>query len=91
VYDPDGDFEARCNLELVDLDELDEDDEVELRALIAEHQQRTGSLVARNLFGDWENALTRFVKVMPRDYKHALAEAAAAAAQAEEAEAEAVA
>ena len=78
VYDVDGDFETRCNLELVDLDELDEDDEVELRALIAEHQQRTGSLVARNLFGDWENALTRFVKVMPRDYKRALEEGQAA-------------
>jgi len=74
VYDVDGDFETRCNLELVDLDELGEDDELELRALIAEHQQRTGSLVARNLLGDWENALTRFVKVMPRDYKRALEE-----------------
>ena len=77
VYDADGDFDARCNLELVDLDELDEDDELELRSLIDEHLQRTGSLVARNLLGDWEDALTRFVKVMPRDYKRALAEGAA--------------
>jgi len=81
VYDADGGFEGRCNLELVDLEELGEDDELELRALIAEHQQRTGSLVARNLLGDWENALAHFVKVMPRDYKRALAEAAAAKAE----------
>jgi glutamate synthase domain-containing protein 2/glutamate synthase domain-containing protein 1/glutamate synthase domain-containing protein 3 len=77
VYDVDGDFETRCNLELVDLDELREDDELELRALIAEHQQRTGSLVARKLLGEWEDALTRFIKVMPRDYKNALEQGAA--------------
>ena len=100
VYDADGDFEGRCNLELVELEELDEDDGIELRALIKEHQQRTGSLVARHLFSDWDNALTRFVKVMPRDFKRALAEGLAARAEADpeaemeaetEAEAEAVA
>jgi glutamate synthase domain-containing protein 2/glutamate synthase domain-containing protein 1/glutamate synthase domain-containing protein 3 len=83
VYDVGGDFEERCNLELVDLDELDEDDELELRDLIVEHFERTGSLVAQNLLGDWGNALPLFVKVMPRDYKRALAEAAAAAPKAE--------
>jgi glutamate synthase domain-containing protein 3 len=76
VYDTDGDFETRCNLELVDLDELSEDDELELRLLIEEHLQRTGSLVARKLLSEWSRAMTRFVKVMPRDYKRALAELA---------------
>ncbi|HWF34300.1 MAG TPA: glutamate synthase large subunit [Solirubrobacteraceae bacterium] len=79
VFDVDGEFESRCNLELVDLEEVGEDDEAELRTLIAEHQQRTGSLVARHLLGDWESALPRFVKVMPRDYKRALEEGKAAA------------
>ena len=77
VYDVDGDFERRCNVELVDLEELCEKDALELKWLIDEHLQRTGSLVARNLFSDWDNALTRFVKVMPRDYKKALAEGVA--------------
>ena len=45
----------------------------EVKALIAEHAQRTGSLVARNLLASWERgARERFVKVMPRDYKRAL-------------------
>jgi glutamate synthase domain-containing protein 2/glutamate synthase domain-containing protein 1/glutamate synthase domain-containing protein 3 len=83
VYDVPGDFEGRCNLELVDLDELDVNDELELRELIFKHFERTGSLVAQKLLSDWENALRRFVKVMPRDYKRALAEAAAAAPRAE--------
>jgi glutamate synthase domain-containing protein 2/glutamate synthase domain-containing protein 3 len=76
VYDVGGDFGERCNLELVDLDELDEGDELELRDLIEEHEQRTGSLVAQNLLASWDDALALFVKVMPRDYKRALAAAA---------------
>ncbi|HET9094398.1 MAG TPA: glutamate synthase large subunit [Solirubrobacteraceae bacterium] len=72
VYDSDNRFAARCNTELVDLDPVGETDVEELRALIAEHAQRTGSLVARNILAQWERALERFVKVMPRDYKRAL-------------------
>ena len=29
-------------------------------------------MVARNILASWERARERFVKVMPRDYKHAL-------------------
>jgi glutamate synthase (NADPH/NADH) large chain len=39
---------------------------------------RTGSLVGRNVLASWERAVSRFVKVMPRDYKRVLAERAAA-------------
>jgi glutamate synthase domain-containing protein 2/glutamate synthase domain-containing protein 3 len=81
VYDVDRRFGRRCNLELVDLEPVAEDDEAELRALIEEHRQRTGSLVARNVLAQWERgSRERFIKVMPRDYKRALAERAAGAA-----------
>jgi glutamate synthase domain-containing protein 2/glutamate synthase domain-containing protein 1/glutamate synthase domain-containing protein 3 len=76
VYDRDRGFKARCNLELVDLDDMSEDDEDEVRALISEHAQRTGSLVARNVLAAWERERARFVKVMPRDYKRVLEERA---------------
>jgi glutamate synthase domain-containing protein 2/glutamate synthase domain-containing protein 1/glutamate synthase domain-containing protein 3 len=77
VYDKDRRFADRCNPELVDLEELSEQDEQEVRGLISEHVARTGSLVGRNVLASWERgALERFVKVMPRDYKRALAEAA---------------
>jgi glutamate synthase domain-containing protein 2/glutamate synthase domain-containing protein 3 len=80
VYDVDRRFEARCNLELVDLEPLaSEDDLSEVRDLIAEHVARTGSLVGRNLLASWDRAVERFVKVMPRDYSRALAELAARA------------
>jgi glutamate synthase domain-containing protein 3 len=78
VYDKRRNFDKRCNLDLVDLEELSDDDAVGVQALIKEHAQRTGSLVARNVLADWERgARQRFVKVMPRDYKRALEERAA--------------
>jgi glutamate synthase domain-containing protein 2/glutamate synthase domain-containing protein 1/glutamate synthase domain-containing protein 3 len=78
VYDADRRFRSRCNPELVDLEGLnpDEDDD-EVRALISEHAQRTGSLPARNILASWAQRRERFVKVMPRDYRRVLAERAA--------------
>ena len=83
VYDVDRRFATRCNQELVELEAVEPTDDDELRSLIAEHAQRTGSLVARNVLASWDRARERFVKVMPRDYRRALAERAAQAAQGE--------
>jgi glutamate synthase (NADPH/NADH) large chain len=77
VLDPHGDFAGRCNTDLVDLEALSEHDEAELKDLIAEHAARTGSPVAQRMLDTWDAAVQRFVKVMPRDYKRALAERAA--------------
>jgi glutamate synthase domain-containing protein 3 len=80
VYDKSRRFEDRCNTELVDLEELTEADEEEVKALISEHVARTGSMVGRNVLASWERgARERFVKVMPRDYRRALEEQAAQA------------
>jgi glutamate synthase domain-containing protein 2/glutamate synthase domain-containing protein 3 len=76
VYNKDRRFDGRCNTELVDLEEMAAEDEAEVKALISEHAQRTGSLVARNVLASWERAREQFVKVMPRDYKRVLAELA---------------
>jgi glutamate synthase (NADPH/NADH) large chain len=43
-----------------------------LRILLERHLLFTGSSRARELLEDWDNALSRFVKVMPRDYRRAL-------------------
>lgn len=43
-----------------------------LRILVERHQLHTGSTLAGELLDDWDNAVTRFVKVMPRDYRRAL-------------------
>jgi glutamate synthase (NADPH/NADH) large chain len=43
-----------------------------LRILVERHKLHTGSKRAAALLDDWDNALTKFVKVMPRDYARAL-------------------
>jgi len=83
VYDEHKRFENQVNAELVDLDELSELDEAELKDLVAEHAERTGSTIARAMLDDWDAAVARFVRVMPRDYKRALAERAAREAEAQ--------
>jgi len=73
----DGHFSARCNMELVGFDPLEESDVAKLRALVQEHVARTGSTVGARVLAEWNDTLPRFVKVMPLDYKRALAEIAA--------------
>ncbi len=45
-----------------------------LRILVERHLLFTGSNQARGLLEDWEAVLSRFVKVVPREYKRALLE-----------------
>jgi len=63
---------SAANTQLVALEALEDDDEDAIQALLEEHLERTGSPVAEALLEDW-NPL-RFVKVIPHDYKRALAE-----------------
>ena len=74
VLDADGTFPARCNMELVGFDEIGEADAIELHELVEEHHLRTLSPVAARVLEDWDAWLPRFVKVMPHDYKRALAD-----------------
>jgi glutamate synthase (NADPH/NADH) large chain len=68
----------RVNAGMVDLDPLDEEDRRTLRRAVGHHLEETGSTVAEELFADWDTALPRFTKVMPKDYKRVLAASAAA-------------
>ena len=75
VYDADGDFKTRCNIEMVSLETLDEPEDLDLvRGLIERHLEYTGSTVAKGILGQWPAIAAKFVKVMPNDYKRALAE-----------------
>ncbi len=76
ILDEQGAFGARCNMGLVDLEAPSAEDAIELRAMIEEHAQRTGSPVAADVLERWESLLAQgaFVKVMPRDYKRVLRE-----------------
>lgn len=72
VWDEHDQFRENCNMELVDLDPLAQDDIDLLKSMIKKQYQFTGSRRALKIMTDWEAAWPRFIKVMPRDYKAAL-------------------
>ena len=77
VLDVDGRFERRCNRDMVDLEPLVDSEDVDfLRAAIVKHVTLTGSRYADGLLSDFATLRKRVVKVMPREYKRALAEQA---------------
>ncbi|MBV9212072.1 MAG: glutamate synthase large subunit [Actinobacteria bacterium] len=79
VLDPEGAFPSRCNTEMVELEEPADEDLEEVRALVEEHRERTGSTVAERVLAEWESLCGAWVKVMPLDYKRVLRERAEAA------------
>jgi glutamate synthase (NADPH) large chain len=75
VWDKDGDFRARCNPEMVDLEPLSEKEDIELvRDLLIQHAAYTGSTVVGRLLKRGKLTAGKFVKVMPRDYRRVLDE-----------------
>ncbi|MEB3369116.1 glutamate synthase large subunit [Saccharopolyspora mangrovi] len=62
----------RINPEMVDLETLDDDDREFLHDRVRRHFEQTESAVARELLADWDTAVERFGKVMPRDFKRVL-------------------
>ena len=100
VYDEAGDFDKRCNLAMVALEAVPEEeqtaevkgvldthgrvrinhiearDEYLLRTLIENHVRHTGSTRGQQILDQWSSARCKFVKVMPLEYRRALAEMA---------------
>ena len=116
VLDEDGSFETRCNLAMVDLEPVPEEEQIaesefglhqdleshgrvdimadmtikdaeRLYVLISNHARYTDSRRAAEILADWTRYRPLFKKVMPVEYRRALAEMAkekAAAMQAAE-------
>ena len=57
---------------MVDIDPLTDDDRVFLRDAVERHYTETGSAVARELLRDWDEAVGRFGKIMPKDFKRVI-------------------
>jgi glutamate synthase (NADPH/NADH) large chain len=103
VLDEDGTFTKRCNLSMVDLEPVEEEedlmrrlhhhggdletkgridimanmsgpDEERLMQLITNHHTYTGSTRAKEILDNWTTYRTKFVKVMPVEYRRALQE-----------------
>ncbi|HVA76799.1 MAG TPA: glutamate synthase large subunit [Candidatus Binataceae bacterium] len=73
VLDEDGSFAPRCNTGMVELGQVtDPDDLKQLHALILRHRQYTQSAVAARILADWDSYSTKFVKVLPTEYRMVL-------------------
>jgi glutamate synthase (ferredoxin) len=73
VLDELKDFRRRCNLQMVDLEWLEDKKEIdEVHQMIRRHAEYTKSERAWKILALWEEMSSKFVKVMPKDYKRAL-------------------
>ena len=91
VYDPQQDFDLRCNLDMVDLEPLIEEEDIEtLRKMIEQHYVYTDSRRAEMMLHDFERILPLFVKVMPIEYRRALGKMSKVDLEARKTEAEKV-
>jgi glutamate synthase (ferredoxin) len=90
VLDETGRFPALVNKEMVELEELTDLDKDYIHKMVTKHVQYTGSVPGQRVLNDWNNLIGKFVKVMPVDFKRALAELAKAEQQKAERELQAV-
>jgi glutamate synthase domain-containing protein 3 len=72
VWDKAGDFNLRCNKEMVELEPVTAEDAAVVQELLRKHGEYTGSPVAKNILANWDSFAKQFVKVMPVEYKKAL-------------------
>jgi glutamate synthase (ferredoxin) len=73
VLDEDGTFASHCNQSMVGLYPLDDPEEIEsVRTLVRHHAEATQSQKAWKVLALWDSLLSKFVKVLPHDFKRAL-------------------
>jgi glutamate synthase domain-containing protein 2/glutamate synthase domain-containing protein 1/glutamate synthase domain-containing protein 3 len=75
VLDQQGDFPTQVNMEMVELEDLnDVTDQSRVRKMVERHVQYTGSARGQFVLDHWDDLLAKWVKIMPVDYKRALAD-----------------
>ncbi len=74
VFDENNDFDLFCNTDTVDLESIapNSEDEEELTHLLREHAETAGSVRAKDLLKNWKLFRSRFIKVIPFEYKQAI-------------------
>ncbi len=73
VYDETELFDTRCNLDMVDVESVWQEEDVKrLHAMIENHFRQTGSQRAAQILENWESRLPLFVKIMPIEYRKSL-------------------
>jgi glutamate synthase (NADPH/NADH) large chain len=74
VYQEDREaFLNNCNKEMIYTEYLRDEHEIkELKQLIQNHFNYTGSTKASYILRNWNQVVTKFVKIIPREYKHVI-------------------
>ncbi len=73
VWDPRRDLYLRVNKELVSMEPvIEKHDLEELRSLIAQHVEATGSEKGKAILADFQHSAASFKKILPRDYDRIL-------------------
>jgi glutamate synthase domain-containing protein 2/glutamate synthase domain-containing protein 1/glutamate synthase domain-containing protein 3 len=72
VYDRDSGFKDRCNLDMVELSSVSEDDRDTIYNLLHNHYKYTKSSKAKQVLDNMHEELGRFVRVLPLEYKRIL-------------------
>jgi glutamate synthase (NADPH/NADH) large chain/glutamate synthase (ferredoxin) len=68
IYDIDGKFQSRINPEMVVARPVKrEQDIAEVKALIEQHAEKTGSTRAEELLADWEATLPKLIRVIAKE------------------------
>ncbi|HLF18947.1 MAG TPA: glutamate synthase large subunit [Candidatus Omnitrophota bacterium] len=76
VWDRQGDFKGKCNMEMVELYPLEREDDIqELHRLVENHLRYTGSTQAKKVLDNWKMVFPQFIKVYPTDYRRVIEEA----------------
>jgi glutamate synthase (ferredoxin) len=74
VLDELGDFPTRVNTQMVGIEALDDTAEIaQVRAMIERHLKFTGSARAKHVLDNWDDMVPKFVRIMPKDFKRAVA------------------
>jgi glutamate synthase (NADPH/NADH) large chain len=75
VLDEEGDFDYYCNMGMVELSLVEDlNDQKELLDLIGKHYEYTGSKIAEKVIEKPQEYLSKFIKVIPYEYKKVLQE-----------------
>jgi glutamate synthase domain-containing protein 2/glutamate synthase domain-containing protein 1/glutamate synthase domain-containing protein 3 len=72
IYDPQKNFQHRCNLKMVELEGIGADDARTIYELLCRHYKYAHSEAAYRILDNFSRQAHKFVKVMPKDYKRVL-------------------
>lgn len=72
IYDDEGVFRNKCNMDMVELEAVNEEDLKIITELLQKHVQYTGSAQANKILSDLAEQRPKFIKVIPMEYKKIL-------------------